>query len=202
MWPSAAALCMWLRDSAQDAIEGSSVLELGCGIGAVGVYAAGLVGAARVTLTDGGSDALLQLAQQNIEANQRAGNIPASTEACVHRVLWGDESLASLAFLGSGRWDWILGSDLTYSWKAHRALVGTLARLLRARLRRKSPRAILAHEHRGLIARSKDPYVDEQLEGFQAAVQEHGLQSKLVERKCLHTSLTEHDISLIEVYEE
>ena len=51
LWPSAAALCRWMRGEAS--LRGARVLELGCGTGACGLYAAhcgAAVGAAEVLL--------------------------------------------------------------------------------------------------------------------------------------------------------
>ena len=50
LWPSAAALCRWMRGEAS--LRGARVLEIGCGTGACGLYAAHC-GATEVLLTDG-----------------------------------------------------------------------------------------------------------------------------------------------------
>ena len=68
VWPAAAALCTWLSEHAAE-IRGAHVLELGSGTGVCGLYAAAL-GASSVTLTDGGSDDLLELARSNVEMNR------------------------------------------------------------------------------------------------------------------------------------
>ena len=59
-------LCEWLSGELK---PGDTVLELGSGTGAVGLYAAAL-GASRVVLTDGGPPALLELLAANVDANR------------------------------------------------------------------------------------------------------------------------------------
>ena len=66
VWPAAATLCTWMRAHAED-VEGASVLELGSGTGACGLYAAAL-GASRVVLTDG-REGLKALQDDNFRRN-------------------------------------------------------------------------------------------------------------------------------------
>ena len=139
LWSSAAVLCRWqLRHAAE--VRGSSVLELGCGTGAVGLFAAAL-GARRVLLTDGGPEALLALARSNVEAARRAELLEAGAEVEVASLVWGDASAAE----ATARHDLVLGSDVTYAAEAHAPLCASLARVARH-----SPgcRVVLAHEHR------------------------------------------------------
>ena len=80
-------------------VQSSAVLELGCGTGACGMYAAAL-GARRVTLTDGGSNALLALARANVRANCLSGHwaasgtkmnwAPSNTKVEVVAYRWGE----------------------------------------------------------------------------------------------------------------
>lgn len=175
LWSSAAVLCRWqLRHAAE--VRGSALLELGCGTGAVGLFAAAL-GARRVTVTDGGPAALLELARSNVEAARRAGLFEAGTVE-VREHAWGDTAGAL------GRHDFVLGSDLTYASEAHAPLCASLA----AQLRRHSPgcRVVLAHEHR--VAPALAPAAelapadalaagldDEKLAAFVAAAEAAGL---------------------------
>ena len=84
VWPAAASLCAWLREHAVD-VAGASVLELGSGTGACGLYAAAL-GATRVVLTDG-REGLRPLQEDNIRRNaplMRAGTLVTS-----ETLAWG-----------------------------------------------------------------------------------------------------------------
>lgn len=53
VWTAACTMCEYLKQSAAPQLDGASVLELGSGTGACGIFAAAL-GARRVVLTDGG----------------------------------------------------------------------------------------------------------------------------------------------------
>ena len=108
VWPAAAAMCRWLANHT-DSVRGSKVLELGTGTGAVGLYAAGL-GASRVLLTDGGSDTLLELCQDNIDANRQLFATGAHIDC--GRLEWGCENEASAT--GGEDFDLVLASDCTY----------------------------------------------------------------------------------------
>lgn len=158
IWPAAAALCRWQRSEAES-FRGASVLELGAGTGACGLYAAGL-GASRVLLTDGGdrglpttvnSDGvptssmettverqrLTRLMDENVRRNEHLFVPGADVRAAPFR--WGVDTLPE------GPFDWVIASDCTYTHDAHEALASTLAALLRAE---RSPRVVLAHGHR------------------------------------------------------
>lgn len=164
VWPAAAAMCRWLANHT-DSVRGSKVLELGTGTGAVGLYAAGL-GASRVLLTDGGSDTLLELCQDNIDANRQLFATGAHIDC--GRLEWGCENEASAT--GGEDFDLVLASDCTYGddkFGAESAVIGSLCRTLSALLRGATadqggtmgampdsgstackPRVLLAHEHR------------------------------------------------------
>ena len=138
LWPSACALCRWQRTEPE--INGASILELGAGHGAVGLYAAAL-GARRVLLTDAySSQALLDLARRNVAANLRVGTIP-RTVVDVQVLRWGEDEIQFEAPP-----DYILAADVIYNRRAHAALCSTLASLVGGGA---ATRAVLAHEHRG-----------------------------------------------------
>jgi len=163
VWASARVLCSWLL---QQDLQGQDVLELGCGTGACGLFAAAL-GAQRVTLTDGGAPALLSLASKNA-INNRYIWAARGAEVRVEHHKWG-EWVESASFRGH---DWILGSDLTYASHSHQPLCDSLA----AQLRHFSPQAhaILAHQQR--IDPQQGECADERLQGFIAAASSFDLE--------------------------
>ena len=168
LWSSAVALSRWLLPRA-DQLQGTAVLELGCGTGAVGLYAAAL-GASKVTLTDGGPAALLSLARANAAD---PGNVElwsgregaTSADVSVEAFSWGSPTGPL------GRFDWILAADVTYSTSAHAALCESLA----AQLREHSPgcRVLVAHEVRAIEGEE-----DGKLASFLRAAGEAGLAVK------------------------
>jgi hypothetical protein len=105
LWPAAALLCRWLLGAA-DEIQGCSILELGAGTGACGLFA-GALGAAHVTLTDGGGEEVFTLLQHNAAANRhllRQG-------AVVRELCFGDWRGAANLGAGVG---WVLAADVLY----------------------------------------------------------------------------------------
>jgi len=169
VWSSAAVLCGWLAE--QPSLRGGSLLELGSGTGAVGIFAAAL-GAERVTLSDGGSAALLALAEANAETNCGMwANSDTHPQVRVVRHNWGEPLAPEDAPALCGH-SWIVGSDLTYAAAAHGALCDSLA----AQLRRHSPgaTAVLAHQLRLSGDDGEEP-TDERLASFRAAAGAVGL---------------------------
>lgn len=177
LWPCAAALCGWLRS--EDGIEGASVLELGCGTGAVGLYSAGL-GAAHVLLSDDGTPELLALTQRNVDANR-----PLYPACRVHttRYKWGER-------LPQGHFSLILASDVTYARSSLAALADTCAMALNTD--GPKPRIVLAHEHRTLFG------VDTRLGHFLGCASERGLSVSTL-RVVKQARYRLRDISILEV---
>ena len=150
VWPCAGALCRYLART--DAVRGRRVVELGCGTGAVGCFAAAL-GATSVALTEGGSDALRRIAAKNVAAN---ADLFATENVTVAPLSWG------AAFDGAA--DVVLGSDVTYDRDAHDRLCATLKAL--------NAPALLAHQHRRVASFLSG---ESQLDHFLAAAASVGL---------------------------
>ena len=123
---------MRFLEDAPALVRGRRVVELGCGTGAVGCFAAAL-GARSVALTEGGSDALRRIAAKNVAAN---ADLFATENVTVAPLSWG------AAYGGSA--DVVLGSDVTYDRDSHDRLCATLASLLAP----EGSVALLAHQHR------------------------------------------------------
>lgn len=116
VWTSAVALAEFCFRT--PAINGSTVLELGCGLGLAGIAAA--AAGARVVMTDYEPDAL-GFARLNVERN-----------------LPGAENNGTVAFRlmdwrspgQGGPYDWILGADVAYERRNFRPLLETVNLLL------------------------------------------------------------------------
>ena len=155
VWRSAGMLARWqLR--AIEQIRGARVLELGAGTGASGIFAAA-IGARHVVLTDGAPE-LVPLLDANANRNRQL--FPRNgEETVVLAAQWRfGEPPPEEATRERGAecgFDWVLGSDITYSVNTDR---DALARTLRALLQPVpgagggagglAPRCIIAHEHR------------------------------------------------------
>jgi predicted nicotinamide N-methyase len=126
LYPAASVLVQWFCDlpDGQRAFGGKHVLELGAGLGAVGMALAKQYGA-RVLITD--QAGLVPLIQHNITMN-----FPQAQAECLHGLAavpvpttrslsWGKESTGQ----SEGHWDWVVGSDVAYAGK-HQELAETL----------------------------------------------------------------------------
>ena len=107
-----------------------NVLELGCGTGYAGIFAAKYYEAketktSSLTLTDGGTEALLRLCEENARQNGIDDVL-----ACKYE--WGRGTMCSSLRERVKRFppDLILGSDCTYERKAHEDLCESIAELL------------------------------------------------------------------------
>ena len=119
-------------------------------------------------LTDGGPAAVLRLARENVEANRRLLEGAATRSVEVLPLEWG-AAAAEPSVLGEP-FDWVLGSDVTYSMGAHAPLCQTIRAALLAK-RSQGCRAVLAHEHRV----ERDGAHDERLASLQRAATAEGL---------------------------
>jgi len=112
LWTSSLALARFCLE--ENAFRGKRVLELGCGVGLVGLSAAS--GGARVVMTDYEHDALL-FSQYNAMVN-----LPPDVVRRQIRIRHLDWRAPSL----TGRFDTVLGADILYE----RSLHGPLLRVL------------------------------------------------------------------------
>ena len=132
-------LACWLAGQCKRLQLGSaSVLELGCGVGAVGLYAAALGASAVLTDAD---DACLALAREN--ANRNSELLRGAVDVQPYR--WG------VAPPDGGPFSLILGADITYEARSHRALTKTLHTLVSA----EAPPRVLQHSLSRLAAATK-----------------------------------------------
>ena len=137
VWRGAGEMCRWLRDH-PELVQGATVLELGAGTGASGLYA-GCTGASHVLMTDGGPQEVVDNLAVNIDRHK--ARFPPATTAAAAAYRFGEEPLPE------GEFALVIGSDITYSVREERdALCQTLAPLLR-----RGARVVLAHEHRRSI---------------------------------------------------
>lgn len=185
LWPAAVEVCHWLRGQS---LIGKSIFELGCGTGVVGLFAAAL-GAAEVTLTDGGGRGVLDVAKQNLERNRAL-----LTNAERVRVLeynWGSR----LETEQLQRLDLVLASDCTYVRSAHLPLCESIRWLLTSSLDGSPPRVVIAHQRRTFFFGDRDGddqlNVDHHLAHFCKVAAASGLRTSVVPLR--------KDVSLLEV---
>ena len=114
LWPSGQRLAEQLAGPLASGLAGREVIELGCGLGAPGLAAARAGG--RVVLTDDEPDALA-LALANASAN--------GLGVAIERLRWGEVPAAL-----RGRFEVVLGADVTYDPRERAALLATIEAVL------------------------------------------------------------------------
>jgi hypothetical protein len=145
VWEGSGALLAHLFALPPAALRGARVLELGCGVGPVGIACAAL-GAESVLLTDH-KEALLLLAERNIAAN--AGVAGVAGRATTRLLEWGSAGWAAFAGAPAAgpAATLVVGADLVYTEAGARLLAETLAAALAAG--GGGARALLAYKERG-----------------------------------------------------
>ena len=124
LWDSAPVLADAL--AALGPLEGKRVLELGAGVGLVGLVARHLGG--DVVQTDHAAEAL-ELSRRNAALNRISGIVQHQADWC-DWADWADTAFADLAGSGegtSGRFDLIIGSDILYDGAAHGPIADVLS---------------------------------------------------------------------------
>ena len=173
VWPASEVLCHVLQTELS---ADASVLELGCGVGAVGLYAAALGASAVLTDAD---DACLARAREN--ANRNSELLRGAVDVQPYR--WG------VAPPDGGPFSLILGADITYEARSHRALTKTLHTLVSAEA---PPRVLIAHQHRPVASALRGVGG---LDHFRAAARRRGLEATEISRQSVGLGV----VSLLEV---
>lgn len=201
VWPAAEMLCRWLQRERQE-LQGARILELGSGTGACGLFAAAN-GASHVTLTDGGSDALMKLMQLNIEGNRA---LLGGSRVDVQRLLWGDVAdgcvvaaeapythvLAADVLYGLGSEPEAAAADATARCEALATTIEALMLCAPA-----PPRVIIAYTYRPAEVRSAATpwdHGDDVLNRFFSSVAKRGLRARELASeppRLLHTNEAE-----------
>jgi len=168
VWEAARVMCVYIQDN-QDQFRDTHIMEVGCGTGVCGLVAARY--ATQVILTDS-EPQILELARQSIALNQEKKAVHdelylSSNSVFVKNLLWGDEkSLTEVARCYPAGFDWIIGSDVTYSFHTIPALVQTIDFLCAIRKNSLTPtRVFIADEDRSWLS----DIGDEKFEGMTRA---------------------------------
>ena len=130
VWDAAFLLVKWLEAMPAALLAGRTVVEVGSGVGLVGLAAAAL--GARVVLTD--MPDVLALTRANLAANLDLVRRSRTGSVCVRTLRWGDardmaDLLADADATGRRQPDVVLASDVVYQDALFAPLIATLAAL-------------------------------------------------------------------------
>lgn len=215
VWPAAGVLCQHLLNhtavftAEKENGRTTSILEMGSGTGAVGLFAA--ANGAFVTLTehkppvvairpmvaysvdgipevepDATSDRLLRLLQENVNANLQHFRHPPT----VAELDWTHPEHAKRLATSVPPFDLILASDVTYDSQLHNALAFTIAQFLSP-----SSTCLVAHEKRVLSLRGNDS----QLESFQSVLADHELTVVDQVRRTIQDEKGRHEVTILDI---
>eukprot|EP00977_Amphora_coffeiformis_P021244 scaffold9085_cov215-Amphora_coffeaeformis.AAC.12 len=113
------------------------ILELGAGLGLVGLWAHHLMPNGNVCITDGDTDAL-KLLRQNVQRNQlshsssnNGGGGGGGGVVTAHQLIWGKDTTQTFVKMHNDRYDMILASDIVYAAVIVEPLWETVALLLK-----------------------------------------------------------------------
>ncbi|KAL8935918.1 MAG: hypothetical protein Q9211_004444 [Gyalolechia sp. 1 TL-2023] len=120
-WAAALHLATYLFTDGRDFVDGKSVLELGAGLGFLSILCGTYLGARHVLMTDG-SEAVIGLAQGNVELN----GVDSLVETSV--LEWGNSSIDDVLVEDAGMigFDLVLGADILYDPRDFPALMTTM----------------------------------------------------------------------------
>ncbi|KAI7839127.1 hypothetical protein COHA_007130 [Chlorella ohadii] len=171
VWPASIALCRYLANH-PEVVAGQQVVELGAGMGLVGLLCAAL-GAQHVLLTDYEPQVLAHL-DKNAALN-------GLQKRCASLRLDWRQPAASLAQQQQGNWHRIVAADVLYASAVVQPLIATLRLLLH-------PEGVTLIGHQVRRAIVLDPATrlprledsDEPLEKFKAACAEAALQLRVL----------------------
>lgn len=126
VWNGANMISWYLENTlGRSNLKGSSVIELGAGVGFTSLVAQAL-GSTDVVITDGNED-VLKLANTNIKIN-----VPTEESNTIKtgRLRWNTEDeLHYLASSSNKPWDYIIAADVTYLQKNRPLLFSTISKL-------------------------------------------------------------------------
>ena len=106
-------------------MEGSTLIELGAGVGFTSLIANAL-GASEVVITDGNTD-VLKVADVNIHVNAPESTLSNLRTA---QLRWNTDDESPLRMSGKGSpWDYIIAADVTYLKKNRVDLITSIAKL-------------------------------------------------------------------------
>ncbi|KAI4119296.1 MAG: hypothetical protein LQ345_000765 [Seirophora villosa] len=128
-WTAALYLASYLFRDGRQYVENRNILELGAGVGFLSIFCAKHLGAKHVLMTDS-SDAVMTLAQENVEENKVDQIV--KTEI----LRWGDSCVDDILQRGQNgcdamQYDVVLAADILYDPQDFPALMSTLGHLFR-----------------------------------------------------------------------
>ncbi|ELR11534.1 nicotinamide n-methyltransferase [Acanthamoeba castellanii str. Neff] len=124
LWPAAEALAHLIATE-PDKWRGKTVLELGAGVGLVGLVASLFCG--QVLITDG-EEEVISMIEENLQANKDA--LPEASRVRCCSLDWTEDLDAWKAKHDCSSFDVIVGSDIIYSFEALPALFTVVQGLL------------------------------------------------------------------------
>ncbi|KAJ4724473.1 protein N-lysine methyltransferase METTL21A-like [Melia azedarach] len=128
VWPGAMLMNDYLLKNAE-LLQGSSIIELGSGVGITGILCSRFC--REVLLTDH-NDEVLKILKKNIELHTSSGNPNSNTGLAVEKLEWGNsDQINQILQKYSGGFDLILGADICFQQSSIPPLFDTVEQFLR-----------------------------------------------------------------------